>query len=139
MSVESALILAHREKPLTWKIEEGSTVGERKQVLVCGGVDCKSKDSLAVHDALESALSDSSGIDVTVYACFGECMSGPNVVVFPDKLWYNPVTLADVSELANCLRENRECNRLLGNVNQGLADLIFDLLDSGISGTIDLG
>lgn len=113
-------------------------MSDKKQVLVCGGVDCKEKRSLEVHQALKAGLADAPDIEVTVYSCFGECTSGPNVVIYPDKIWYNPVTLNDVQDVARCLRSGTVCDRLTGNVGEVLSDLVFDLLDSGIAGTADI-
>jgi (2Fe-2S) ferredoxin len=31
--------------------------------------------------------------------CFGICEKGPVVVVYPDNIWYGPVTIDDVTEI----------------------------------------
>lgn len=38
-------------------------------------------------------------VAVTSCGCLGPCFDGPNLVVYPDGIWYAGVTSADVPEL----------------------------------------
>ena len=38
-------------------------------------------------------------VAATATSCLGPCALGPNVVVYPDAVWYNRVTADDVAEI----------------------------------------
>jgi (2Fe-2S) ferredoxin len=51
---------------------------------------------------------------VTESGCLGPCFDGPNLVVYPDGVWYAGVTAADVPELvAEHLLAGRPVERLI--------------------------
>ncbi len=43
---------------------------------------------------------------VTAAGCLGACSHGPNIVVYPEGLWYHSVTLKDVGEIAEQHMQN---------------------------------
>jgi (2Fe-2S) ferredoxin len=64
----------------------------------CGGRDAGAvlaalQEGVAAHPALRSTVA------VTPCGCLGPCFDGPNLVVYPEGVWYAGVTTADVAEL----------------------------------------
>jgi (2Fe-2S) ferredoxin len=65
--------------------------------------------------------------------CFGGCHEGPNVVIYPDKVWYGMVQEADADRIVDeTLKKGQTIPELTGKVDKGLEEIIFQLLDSGI-------
>jgi (2Fe-2S) ferredoxin len=63
---------------------------------------CKLKDSENLIKLFKTAVSDAglSGVTRAQRAgCLDTCEFGPVVVVYPDNVWYGPVTAADVEEI----------------------------------------
>src|SRR5439155_27357306 len=59
-----------------------------KYVLVCQNVDCMQRGSGELFQKLKDKLAGSEDIEVKSYICFGGCQSGPNIVLYPQKVWY---------------------------------------------------
>jgi NADP-reducing hydrogenase subunit HndC len=80
----------------------------RYHVYVCtqekpdGAPCCSARGSVAVLDALRAEVGK-AGLDgdVQVTSCgsLGLCERGPNMVVYPDGVWYSGVTVEDVPEI----------------------------------------
>jgi (2Fe-2S) ferredoxin len=63
---------------------------------------CAHRESEAIASALKErvkALGLSRHVRVSKSGCQDLCAKGPNVMVFPDDLWYHGVTLADVESI----------------------------------------
>ena len=82
----------------------------RHHVYVCdqrkpdGMPCCSARGSLGVIDALRRELGGRGLVDtvqVTTSGSLGLCQRGPNMVVYPDGIWYSGVTLADVPEIVS--------------------------------------
>jgi NADP-reducing hydrogenase subunit HndC len=74
----------------------------RAHVLVCCGSGCVSNDSFEVKAAFEKQLKKAKLEDevrVVQTGCFGLCVAGPIVVVFPEGTFYCKVTPDDVAEI----------------------------------------
>lgn len=55
---------------------------------------------IALRRAIESAdLGESITLVKKVGACLGLCQHGPNVMIYPDGIWYCGVTPEDVEEI----------------------------------------
>lgn len=50
---------------------------------------------------------------VTSCECLGPCFDGPNLVVYPEGLWYSGVAVDDVPELVSALAAGGALERLL--------------------------
>jgi (2Fe-2S) ferredoxin len=63
---------------------------------------CNPSGESELHRAFKARIA-LSGLRSTVRAnqagCLDQCEHGPNVVVYPDAVWYGHVTLADVEEI----------------------------------------
>ncbi len=80
----------------------------RYHVYVCtqekpdGAPCCAARGSVAVLDALRAELGR-AGLDgevqVTTCGSLGLCERGPNMVVYPDGVWYSGVQPGDVGEI----------------------------------------
>lgn len=82
--------------------EEGLLDGEKISVMICGGTGCQASDSTEIRQRLcdkveELGLSDRVEIHRT--GCFGLCEVGPNIVVYPQGIFYCGVKLNDIDEI----------------------------------------
>jgi len=105
-------------------------MGER-YVLVCQNEDCKSRGSGALLDKLSEGLKD-TGVEVKPYMCFGGCAAGPNIVLYPQKVWYCGVKQNDVDEIAGHAKGGEPVERLTHGIDPQLKELIYQLLDAGL-------
>jgi (2Fe-2S) ferredoxin len=74
---------------------------------------CSGRGSAAVLDALRKELAAKQLMDVvqvTTCGSLGMCERGPNMVVYPEGVWYSGVQVADVSEI---VREHFENGRVV--------------------------
>jgi len=63
------------------------------------------KQSLEKHGMKGRVRSNKSG-------CLDQCEHGPNVVIYPDAIWYGSVHEGDVDEIVGALAEGRIVQRL---------------------------
>ena len=101
-------------------------------VLVCQNADCKARGSGELLAKLEDQLKGSAGVSVKPYMCFGACQAGPNLVVYPQKVWYCNVKQGDVGDIASHAQGGPVVDRLTQGVDSSLKELIFQLLDAGL-------
>lgn len=68
-----------------------------------GKPSCHGRGSEELLNRLMEAVGDRpelwDKVAVTPSGCLGPCSSGPTVVVYPEGVWYAPVTPADVDEI----------------------------------------
>jgi (2Fe-2S) ferredoxin len=103
-----------------------------KYVLVCQNADCHQRGSGELLDKLTESLKHDGDIEVKPYMCFGGCQAGPNIVLYPQKVWYSGVKPRDVQEIAAHAEGGPVVDRLTHGVDQPLKDLIYQLLDAGL-------
>lgn len=89
----------------------------RAHVLVCGGTGCHSSNSDKIKEKMEDRIKEKgleNEVKVVMTGCFGLCESGPNVVVYPEGVFYSHVKLSDVDEIVDeHLLKGRIVKRLL--------------------------
>ena len=89
----------------------------RAHVLICGGTGCHSSNSDKIREKLEAKIKEKgleNEVKVVMTGCFGLCESGPNVVVYPEGVFYSHVKLSDVDEIVEeHLLKGRVVRRLL--------------------------
>ena len=87
---------------------EKAAVPYQKILFVCinkreaGETCCSHRESEAIARALKArvkALGLAGQIRVSKSGCQDLCARGPNVMVFPDHVWYGGVTRADVERI----------------------------------------
>ena len=64
---------------------------------------CADGDSQAVRSALKQIAVDRGWkprVRVSQSGCLGLCTSGPNVLIYPQKVWFSEVGLEDVDKIA---------------------------------------
>ena len=103
-----------------------------KYVLVCQNLDCKQRGSGELLQKLKEKLNDAGDVEVKEYMCFGGCQAGPNIVLYPQKVWYSGVKQGDVDEIAAHAEGGEPVERLTHGVDQPLKELIYQLLDAGL-------
>ncbi len=73
-------------------------------VLVCGGTGCHSSNGDKIKNLIEEKIKEkglADKIQVILTGCFGLCESGPNIVVYPEGVFYSHVELSDVDEIVD--------------------------------------
>jgi sirohydrochlorin cobaltochelatase len=103
-----------------------------KYVLVCQNADCVQRGSGELIKDLTEKLKSSEDIEVKSYMCFGGCQQGPNIVLYPQKVWYCGVKRADVDDIAKHATGGEVVERLTQGIDPALKDLIYQLLDAGL-------
>ncbi len=97
---------------------ERSAVPYRRILFVCvnqrepGKICCAERDSEQIAEELKGrvkALGLAHLIRVSKSGCQDVCAHGPNIMVFPDHIWYQQVQLGDL-------------DRILEDVTRGLHD-----------------
>lgn len=78
---------------------------------------CNPDGKAELHTLLNQAVT-AAGLKDTVRVnragCLDQCEHGPNVVVYPDAIWYGNVGAGDVAEIVQShLIENRPVERLM--------------------------
>ncbi|MBI3934809.1 MAG: (2Fe-2S) ferredoxin domain-containing protein [Acidobacteria bacterium] len=110
----------------------------KRYVFVCMNVDCRTKGATPVMERLQARVQGNGGprfgnVEVRPYMCFGGCHDGPNVIVYPDKVWYAGVQTEDADKIVDeHLKKGELVKPLTGKIDKGLEEMIFQLLDSGI-------
>ena len=98
------------------KLSDTSGVDYKYDIMVCGGTGCRSCKSRKVQDKLEEVIK-SRGLDKTMkvhgVGCFGLCVNGPIVLIYPQDAMYIKVSIDDVEEIVDCLANNQLVERLL--------------------------
>ena len=103
-----------------------------KYVLVCQNTDCMQRGSGGLFEQLKEKLKDSPDIEVKSYLCFGACQQGPNIVLYPEKVWYCGVKQTDADAIAAHAKGGEAVERLTHGVDESLQSLIYQLLDAGL-------
>jgi (2Fe-2S) ferredoxin/SAM-dependent methyltransferase len=95
----------------------------RHHIYICdqrkpeGAPSCTANGSLRVIEAMRGEIVRqglSADVQVTTCGSLGLCTRGPNMVVYPEGIWYSGVQPADVAEIVHAhLKEGRVVERLL--------------------------
>ena len=101
-------------------------------VLVCQNVDCLARGAGQLIEQLQTRLADCGTCDVRPYMCFGACQDGPNIVLYPERVWYAGVKESDVEDIAQHAEGGAPVSRLEEGIDPSLKSLIFELLDAGL-------
>ncbi len=95
-------------------------VNYKFDIMVCGGTGCKSCKSAKVQKMLEDIIkrkSLSKEICVHGVGCFGLCVNGPIVLVYPQDILYEKVQVEDAEEIIDSLMAGKLVDRLLHHEN----------------------
>ncbi len=81
----------------------------KRLVLVCTNVKndetkpcCGRKDGEAIFTNIREEIRSknlSDVVRVSKTGCLGKCVNGPNIIVYPDGIWYSEVRLEDIKDI----------------------------------------
>lgn len=95
---------------------DGASVPYKYDIMVCGGTGCRSCKSKLVEDKLKEVIK-SKGLDKEIavhgVGCFGLCVNGPVVLIYPQDAMYIKVNVNDVEEIVDNLSRGELVERLL--------------------------
>lgn len=95
---------------------EGAKVDYKYDIMVCGGTGCRSCKSKKVHEKLVEIIK-AQGLekDIAVHGvgCFGLCVNGPIVLIYPQDAMYIKVTEDDCEEIIESLKSGKLVEHLL--------------------------
>jgi (2Fe-2S) ferredoxin len=100
---------ASRTTKYAGRAVEQAVVPYKRILFVCinkrqnGETCCADSASEAIAEALKArikALGAAQFVRVSRSGCQDVCAKGPNVMAFPDNVWYYGVTLADIGRIA---------------------------------------
>lgn len=102
------------------KTGDKSLVDYKYNIMVCGGTGCRSCKSRKVQEKLEEVIAShglKDEIIVNGVGCFGLCVNGPIVLVYPQDAMYEKVSVDDCEEIITNLHEGKLVERLLHHEN----------------------
>ena len=102
------------------KNADGSQVDYKYDIMVCGGTGCRSCKSKSIEEKLiEVIKSKNLERDIKVHGvgCFGLCVNGPVILIYPQDAMYIKVSIDDVEEIIDKLIGGELVERLLPEEN----------------------
>lgn len=90
------------EKQHEFGLDDALKKDGKIHLMVCAGTGCQASESLTIKEKLEQEvirLGLSEKIQVNQTGCFGLCEVGPNIVVYPQGIFYCGVHIEDVEEI----------------------------------------
>ncbi|HLR34727.1 MAG TPA: NADH-quinone oxidoreductase subunit NuoF [Tissierellales bacterium] len=85
-----------------FSIEKGIKKTHPIHVMVCGGTGCHSSKGDKIRILLKEKVKEKGledKVKVVLTGCFGLCEAGPNIVIYPEGIFYSHVKLEDVDEI----------------------------------------
>ncbi|MBE5735986.1 MAG: NADH-quinone oxidoreductase subunit NuoF [Clostridiales bacterium] len=107
-----------------------SGVNYKYNIMVCGGTGCRSCKSKKVQEKLEEVVKAKgleSEIKINGVGCFGLCVNGPIVLVYPQDAMYEKVSVDDCEEIIYRLQEGALVERLLHHENGSAVEKKSDI------------
>ena len=107
-----------------------SGVDYRYDIMVCGGTGCRSCKSKVVQEELERLVKEKGlegDIKVHGVGCFGLCVNGPIVLVYPVDALYEKVEKGDCEEIIDKLAKDELVERLLHHENGKVVEKKTDI------------
>jgi len=99
----------HEVKELQLCLEASET--SRPCISVCAGSGCKASGADNVLASLHREVEKrglQGTIDIKSTGCHGFCEKGPVMIVWPDKVFYNGVSLSDAKEIVNSVTDKHK-------------------------------
>lgn len=92
-----------------WKQEsftgtDGLVEDGKIHVMICGGTGCQASESMEIKQRLFDQVEKHNlfeKVEVHMTGCFGLCEVGPNIVVYPQGIFYCGVSLEDIDEIVD--------------------------------------
>ena len=95
---------------------DGANVDYKYDIMVCGGTGCRSCKSKLVTEKLKEIVRlRNLDKDIVVHGvgCFGLCVNGPIVLIYPQDAMYIKVSESDCEEIIDSLSQGKLVERLL--------------------------
>lgn len=95
---------------------DGANVDYKYDIMVCGGTGCRSCKSKLVTEKLKEIVRlRNLDKDIVVHGvgCFGLCVNGPIVLIYPQDAMYIKVAESDCEEIIDSLSQGKLVERLL--------------------------
>ena len=95
---------------------DGANVDYKYDIMVCGGTGCRSCKSKLVTEKLKEIVRVRNlDKDIVVHGvgCFGLCVNGPIVLIYPQDAMYIKVAESDCEEIIDSLSQGKLVERLL--------------------------
>lgn len=112
------------------KSADTSGVTYKYDIMVCGGTGCRSCKSKVVQEELERVVKE-KGLDGDIkvhgVGCFGLCVNGPIVLVYPVDALYEKVEKGDCEEIIEKLAKDELVERLLHHENGKVVEKKTDI------------
>ncbi|MFQ5781013.1 MAG: ferredoxin, partial [Nitrospiria bacterium] len=80
----------------------GETVPHFYHLFVCTGPDCRQDGAEDTLLALQKSLQEKNiekRVRVTLCLCLGQCGNGPNMVLYPEGIWYGRLDEREIDGL----------------------------------------
>lgn len=107
-------------KEVEFRMKGSGDVSYKYNIMVCGGTGCKSCKSQKVQSKLQQIV-ESQGLqnDIIIngVGCFGLCVNGPIVLIYPQDALYEKVSVDDCEEIIDNLKQGKLVERLLHKEN----------------------
>lgn len=92
-------------------------------VMVCGDTGCQASESLIIKERLHKKVQENKledKVEIHQTGCVGRCEVGPNIVVYPQGIFYSGLSLEDIDEIVDVQFKNGEIiERLLFDEAKG--------------------
>jgi NADH:ubiquinone oxidoreductase subunit F (NADH-binding)/(2Fe-2S) ferredoxin/Pyruvate/2-oxoacid:ferredoxin oxidoreductase delta subunit len=99
-------------------------------IAVCGGPGCLAEHCTEIRNTFEKEIVDkglTDKVDIRTTGCHGFCEAGPIALIFPDEIFYQKLTVQDVSEIVDTTIINGEVvDRLLFKDDQTGQSIIHE-------------
>ena len=106
------------------KNKDASLASYKYDIMVCGGTGCRSCKSKKVQEKLEEIVKEKNlenDIKVHGVGCFGLCVNGPIVLIYPNDALYEKVSIEDCEEIITSLMNDKLVERLLHHEGAAIA------------------
>jgi (2Fe-2S) ferredoxin len=84
-----------------------------------------------MKELTEKVAARALDVEVKSYICFGGCDHGPNIVLYPQKIWYAGVKPEDLPEILDSMAGGPPVTRL-DTIDPALKEMVYQLLDTGV-------
>ncbi|BBA78673.1 (Fe-S)-binding protein [cyanobacterium endosymbiont of Rhopalodia gibberula] len=99
LKAETIKILTQPQEPYVVIMQEKVS---KKRILVCKQTECWERGGKTLCQQIKTKLVDNgleNQVEIRLTGCLKQCKKGPNVVILPDKIQYNQVSIRQVDNL----------------------------------------
>lgn len=70
---------------------------------------CADGDNVTLREALKGRIAEmgwKGKVRISKCGCLGLCQSGPNVIIYPQEIWFSDVSIDEIDSILNVIGEN---------------------------------